>query len=34
MQGKLSLMAAGMRGTPSQLAQVGQRLALALMVNA
>jgi hypothetical protein len=34
MQGKPSLTAAGMRGTQSQLAQVSQRLAPAIMINA
>jgi hypothetical protein len=34
MQGKPSLTAAGMRGTQSQLAQLSQRLAPAIMINA
>jgi len=33
MQGKPSLAAADMRGTQSQLAQVSQRLAPAIMIN-
>jgi hypothetical protein len=34
MQGKPSFTAAGMRGTQSQLAQISQRLAPAITINA